>query len=194
MYSHIQMVIKVLNVILRYIVPSILHPLLQFGMKSISLCSSIMCMCLVLLKKTYDLPVEEMVVAGGYQPVQCSGLCLLYPSEIPNQTASCNWWPPCHEAWGGASISWVNALRKMTLNRSMLTRVRPTFAYRQNLLSLMKTTECHSTLQSTLLWHLYSTAEEGHCVIWPKYSFSFRFISICLSNAYPRAGRRSRQS
>ena len=31
-------------------------------------------------------------------------------------------------------------------------------------------------------------------VIWPKYSFSFRFITICLSDAHPRAGRRSRLS
>ena len=30
-------------------------------------------------------------------------------------------------------------------------------------------------------------------MIWPKYSH-FRFISICLSDAHPRAGRRSRQS
>ena len=31
-------------------------------------------------------------------------------------------------------------------------------------------------------------------VIWPKYSFLFRFISIRLSDAHPRAGRCSRQS
>ena len=31
-------------------------------------------------------------------------------------------------------------------------------------------------------------------VIWPKYSFSFRFISICLSDAHPWAGRCSCQS
>ena len=31
-------------------------------------------------------------------------------------------------------------------------------------------------------------------VIWPKYSFSFHLISICLSDAHPRAGRCSRLS
>ena len=31
-------------------------------------------------------------------------------------------------------------------------------------------------------------------VIWPKYSFSFCFSSICLSDAHSRAGRRSHQS
>ena len=31
-------------------------------------------------------------------------------------------------------------------------------------------------------------------VIWPKYSFLFRFISICLSDAHLQAGQHSRQS
>ena len=31
-------------------------------------------------------------------------------------------------------------------------------------------------------------------VIGPKYSFSFRFISICLSDAHPWAGRHCHQS
>ena len=47
-----------------------------------------------------------------------TGYCLLYPVETPNLTKSCNSWPPCHEAWGGAYVSGANALRKMTLTRS----------------------------------------------------------------------------
>ena len=31
-------------------------------------------------------------------------------------------------------------------------------------------------------------------VIWPKYSFLFRFMSICLSDAHPQAGQRSHLS
>ena len=38
----------------------------------------------------------------------------------------------------------------------------------------------------------YSTAEECHCDL--AVSQHFRFISICLSDAHPRAGRRSRLS
>ena len=42
---------------------------------------------------------------------------------------------------------------------------------------------------------LYSTAEEGHCDLAKIFIFfSFRFISICLSNTHPQAGRCSRLS
>ena len=67
---------------------------------------------------------------------------------------------------------WENALRKMTLTRSTphmcmsirhspclhITCVCPSLAHRQNLLSSLKTTECHSTLQSTLSQHHSSSA------------------------------------
>ena len=36
------------------------------------------------------------------------------------------------------------------------------------------------------------TVGKGAMGFWPK--FSFRFISICLSDAHPRAGRHSHQS
>ena len=71
-------------------------------------------------EEALNLPVEEMAVALGYQSLQCSRHYLLYPAETPNVTTSCNWWPPNHEAWGGACVSWANAFRKMTLTRSML--------------------------------------------------------------------------
>ena len=38
-------------------------------------------------EKEHNLPDEEMTVTRGYQPVQCSGHCLLYPAETPNVTA-----------------------------------------------------------------------------------------------------------
>ena len=56
----------------------------------------------------------------------------------------------------------------------------------------------HSTLTSAALKNIASVScillLRKVTVIWPKYSFSFRFISICLSDAHLRAGRRSRQS
>ena len=57
-------------------------------------------------------------------------------------------------------MSWANAHRKMTLTRSTprRTRVSPSLAYRQNLLSSVKTTERHSTFQSTLSQHQSSHA------------------------------------
>ena len=60
-------------------------------------------------------PGEE----ADHLPVQCSGHCLLYPAETSNVTASCNWWPPHHEAWGEACMSWAYALWKMTVTRSI---------------------------------------------------------------------------
>ena len=35
----------------------------------------------------------------------------------------------------------------------------------------------------------YSTAEEGHDDLAESLPFSFNFISVCLSDAHPRAGR-----
>ena len=67
--------------------------------------------------EAHHLHVEEMAVAYCYQPVQCSGHCLLYTAETPNVTTSCNWWPPHHEAWGGVCVSWANAFGNMTLSR-----------------------------------------------------------------------------
>ena len=55
-------------------------------------------------------------------------------------------------------MSWANALQKMTLTRSMSTCVHLSLRCRQNLLSSLKTTDCHSTLQSTLSQHQSSQA------------------------------------
>ena len=56
----------------------------------------------------------------------------------------------------------------------------------------------HSTLASAALKNFASKScillLRKATVIWPKYSFLFRFISICLSNAHLQAGRCSRQS
>ena len=46
-------------------------------------------------EKAHHLPIEEMAV----EPVQCSGHCWLYPAEISNVIASCNWWSPPHTPW-----------------------------------------------------------------------------------------------
>ena len=49
-------------------------------------------------EKSHHIPVEEITVTRRYQPVQCSGYCLLYPAETSNVTANCNYWRPYHEA------------------------------------------------------------------------------------------------
>ena len=54
----------------------------------------------------------------GLTPVQCSGHCLFTLQKRKNVTASCNWWPPHHEAWYRACVLWVNALSKIILTRS----------------------------------------------------------------------------
>ena len=51
-----------------------------------------------------------------------------------------------------------------------------------------------SAVEYKKLVFLYSTAEEDHCDLAEIFTFSFSLISICLSNAHPRAGQRSRQS
>ena len=48
----------------------------------------------LMLKKTRHLPVEEMAVKWGKQPVQCRAHCFLYSAETPNVFVSCNLWPP----------------------------------------------------------------------------------------------------
>ena len=98
--------------------------------------------------------------------MQCRGHCFLYSAQTPNVTASYNWWPPHYEAWDGACVSWANALRKMTLTRSTpcTCRLYPSRAYRENLLSSLKTTGRHSVLQSTLVRHQCSRAWRCHDV------------------------------
>ena len=44
--------------------------------------------------------------------------CAMWRAETTNVTASCNLWPPYHEAWGEACVLWANALRKMMLTWS----------------------------------------------------------------------------
>ena len=86
--------------------------------------------------------------------MQCSRHRLLYHAETSNVTASCNWWPLT--IW---SLRWGPVFRWRILFgiwRSpyvRFTRVRTSLACRQNLHSLLKTTERHSSLQSTLSRH-----------------------------------------
>ena len=64
----------------------------------------------------------------------------------------------------GACVSWANALRNMTLTSSTsytCTSIHPSLAYRHNLLSSLKTTERHSTLQSTL--SRYQSSRDWRC-------------------------------
>ena len=71
---------------------------------------------------------------------------------------------PHHEAWGGACVSWANALRRWCSPGLCHTHIHPSLTYRKKLLSSQKTTECHSTLQSTLSWHQSSCAWWCHSV------------------------------
>ena len=72
--------------------------------------------------------------------------------------------PSHHEAWDGACVLGTNALRKMTLIRSTSYTCMPSLAYRQNLLSSLKTTEHYSTLQASLSWLQSSNAWPCHGV------------------------------
>ena len=55
-------------------------------------------------------------------------------------------------------MSWANTLLKMTLTKSTPYTLRPSLAYRQNLLSSLKTKERHFSLQPTLSLHQISRA------------------------------------
>ena len=67
--------------------------------------------------------------------------------------------PTHHVAWGGACVSLAKALLGRRSSSDLRrTSVRPSLAYRYNLLSSLKTTERHSTFHSTLSWHQSSRA------------------------------------
>ena len=77
-----------------------------------------------------------------------SGYCLLYPAETPNVTsvltdAPHTKKPEVKPVYRGRMHS--RRWRSPGLRR---TRVCPSLAYRQNLISSLKTTECYTTLQS----------------------------------------------
>ena len=99
--------------------------------------------------KKHKLPHLEVAVSLCYQPAQYVGNYLLYPAETPNMKASCNWWALHHEAWGGACVS----RGEFTPEEWRSQCLHPSFICRQNLLPLLKTTERHSTLLSTVLGH-----------------------------------------
>ena len=83
--------------------------------------------------------------------------------------------PSHHEAWGGACVSCANALQKMMLTRSTLYMC--TYITRiDNLLSSLKTTERHSTLQSSLSWDL-SPAASKWSLVTQQIQHVFRFLS-----------------
>ena len=155
-----QTAIKVPNVILRYNVPRILHPLSQFGngfgrlwrnskfpLHHVSYVFNLReiwdsCWPGQLLYTTQSTGICVAVTVRGRALscwkstlpsrrtndnrtglTQCSGHCLLYPAKTPNVTASFNWWPH-PEAWGGACLSWANALLMMTLTSVVHSYVR----------------------------------------------------------------------
>ena len=132
---------------------------LLYTTKSTMRRSSLMWTCVLLLKKYITFLSNKW---PGMELTTCAikRTLFIYPAETSYATASCNRWPPPHtmkpevgSVWRGRMYS--EKWRSPALHR---TRVRPSLAYRRNLISWMKTAERSFTLQSTLSLHQSSHA------------------------------------
>ena len=120
--------------------------------------------CVVLLKKTHHLPDKKMAVA------RVNNLC----------NVACTVYITLHKHWmwlwvvtdgphnmkpevGPVCRGWMHTGRWCS-PALCHTHIRPSLAYRQSLLSSLKTTECHFTLQLTLSQHHSSRAWQCHSV------------------------------